>query len=62
MLGPATSRWLPSEVGLALMRVEPGEGGLGLVVPVVATGAYLVVALTLASVALGRRDMGGGAS
>lgn len=62
VLGPATSRWLPSEVALGLMRVEPGDGGLGPVVSIAVTGAYLVAALILASVAVGRRDMGGGAS
>jgi hypothetical protein len=61
-LGPAITRWLPSEVALALMRVDPADGGPGLAVAAAATGVYAVVALAMAAASLSRRDVGGGTS
>ena len=61
-VGPVAAAWLPSQVSLALMRVDAGTGGPGLVAASVATVAYLVASLVLASVVLRRRDAGGGSS
>lgn len=61
-VGPAVAAWLPSQVSLALMRVDPGEGGPGLIPAYLATGIYLVGATVLAALAFRRRDAGGGSS